>query len=400
MIEAAAQVAWALCKAGRPAALSYTTAECNSFGLSLLEPRPLSEAFAAMKDNPETALIVLENDLFRRAPTDEVDSLLHGVRHLVAFDHLGNTTTEAAELVLPAGTFAESDGTLVNSEGRAQRYFQVFDPSSEVQSSWRWLAEGSMAAGLEKLASWHGLDELTAAMSESIPALRALPAVAPPRSAAGKIAREPIRYSGRTAMLANISVHEPKPPDDPDSALAFSMESGPGVVPPALRPFFWAPGWNSVQSVNKFQDEIGGPLRGDHQGVRLIEPSPRLARQYFSAIPSAFAPQSGSWLLIPIFHIFGSEELSRHAPGISQLTSQPYLALNPVEASLLGVKGGELLRVLIEDSQYELEVALRADLPRGIAGLHAARFPFEGIQLPVHCRLVPVGSELSARGAQ
>ena len=30
---------------------------------------------------------------------------------------------------MPAGTFAESDGTLVNSEGRAQRFFQVFVPA-------------------------------------------------------------------------------------------------------------------------------------------------------------------------------------------------------------------------------------------------------------------------------
>jgi NADH-quinone oxidoreductase subunit G len=400
MIEAAAQVAWALCKAGRPAALSYTTAECNSFGLSLLEPRPLSEAFRAIKDNPEAALVVLENDLVRRAPADEVDSLLRGVRHLVAFDHLGNATTEAAELVLPAGTFAESDGTLVNNEGRAQRYFQVFDPSSEVQSSWKWLAEGSIAAGLETQALGHNLDELTAVMSKSLPALAALPTVTPPRSAAGKIAREPIRYSGRTAMLANISVHEPKPPDDPDSALAFSMESGLGAVPPALRPFFWAPGWNSVQSVNKFQDEIGGPLRGHDPGVRLIEPSSRPNWKYFSAIPPSFAPQPGSWLLVSIFQIFGSEELSRHAPAISQLTSQPYLALNPVEASLLEAKAGEQLKVLIEESQYELEIVLRADLPRGVAGLHTGRSRLDGIQLPVYCQLVPVGSELSARGAQ
>jgi NADH-quinone oxidoreductase, chain G len=400
MIEASAQVAWALCKAGRSAALSYTTAECNSLGLSLLEPRPLSEAFTAQNDGSETVLIVLENDLFARAQANEVKSLLRSTRHMVAFDHLCNATTEAAELVFPAGTFAESDGTLVNNEGRAQRYFQVFDPSSEVQSSWRWLAEGAAAAGLEDQALGHNLDQITAVMSEAMPALRALPSVAPPRSAAGKIAREPIRYSGRTAMLANISVHEPKPPDDPDSALAFSMESGLGVVPPALRPFFWAPGWNSVQSVNKFQDEIGGPLRGHDPGVRLIEPSSRPGWKYFSAIPHPFAPQAGSWLLVPIFHIFGSEELSRHAPAISQLASRPYLALNPADASLLGVKAGEQLRVSIEESQHEVEIVLRADLPRGVAGLHAAGSPLDGISSPVYCGLAPVGSELSARGAQ
>ncbi len=36
---------------------------------------------------------------------------------------------EKAHLVLPASSFAESDGTMVSQEGRAQRYFQVFEPS-------------------------------------------------------------------------------------------------------------------------------------------------------------------------------------------------------------------------------------------------------------------------------
>ena len=41
-------------------------------------------------------------------------------------------------MVLPAGTFAETDGTLVNNEGRAQRFFQVFVPQGDIQESWRW----------------------------------------------------------------------------------------------------------------------------------------------------------------------------------------------------------------------------------------------------------------------
>ncbi|MBV8436339.1 MAG: NADH-quinone oxidoreductase subunit NuoG, partial [Silvibacterium sp.] len=273
VIEAAAQIAWALHKAGRPANLSFTTPECNSFGLALMKPRPLSEAFQSIQHEPVNTLVVLENDLLRRTTSSEMTALLHGVRHLIVLDHLVNATTEAAELVLPAGTFAESDGTLVSNEGRAQRFFQVLDPGTCVQESWRWLQEGSVAAGFKERVQWQSLDDLITATAAEIPAFGAIPEVAPSHSAAGKIAREPNRYSGRTAMLANISVHEPKPPDDPDSALAFSMESGIGTAPPSLIPFFWAPGWNSIQAVNKFQSEVGGSLRGGDPGVRLVKPS-------------------------------------------------------------------------------------------------------------------------------
>jgi NADH-quinone oxidoreductase subunit G len=398
VIEAAAQIAWALCKVGRPAALSFTTPECNSFGLALMEPRPLSEVFSAIKSEPTNTLIVLENDLSRRGPASAAASLLGGARHLVVLDHLNNATTEAAELVLPAGTFAESDGTLVNNEGRAQRFFQVFDPSIDVQESWRWLREGSIAADFEAEAQWKSLDDLITAMAADMTAFASIPQVAPPRKAVGKIAREPNRYSGRTSMLANISVHEPKPPDDPDSALAFSMESGPESAPPSLIPFFWAPGWNSVQATNKFQSEVGGPLRGGDPGIRLIEPSPEPGWQYCSTVPAAFRPQPDEWLLVPIFHIFGSEELSRHAQGVAQLTPLPYVALNPVEASLSGVSAGEQIKVSIEGSLFELEVILRADLPRGLAGLPAGLSPVGGIILPVFCIPAPILTEPS-RGA-
>ena len=103
-------------------------------GFALMNPKPLNTAGDA---NAET-VIVLENDLYRRAPADVIDSLFQG-RKIIALDYLTNRTTEQAALVLPASTFAEGDGTFVNNEGRAQRFFQVFKPVQPIQDSWRWL---------------------------------------------------------------------------------------------------------------------------------------------------------------------------------------------------------------------------------------------------------------------
>jgi NADH-quinone oxidoreductase subunit G len=159
------------------------------------------------------------------------------------------------------------------------------------------------------------------------------------------------------------------------------------------------PGWNSIQAVNKFQSEVGGSLRGGDPGVRLIEPLQGSGWQYCSAIPPQFKAQPGEWLLVPIFHIFGSEELSRHAQGVAQLLPHPYVALNPVEAALLGVKASEQIKVTADGAQFELEVMLRADLPRGVAGLPAGLPPLDGALLPAFCKLSPIGAEVSTRGA-
>ena len=60
-----------------------------------------------------------------------------------------------------------------------------------------------------------------------------------------------------------------------------TMEGYYGPMPSSLIPYFWAPAWNSVRAVNKFQDEVGGPLRGGDPGIRLIEPTSGTAPRYF-----------------------------------------------------------------------------------------------------------------------
>src|SRR5205814_5737295 len=139
------------------------------------------------------------------------------------------------------------------------------------------------------------------------------------RIAGSKIPREPHRYSGRTAMLADVTVHEPKPPDDPDSPLSFSMEGTPKQPPPPLIPFFWSPQWNSIQAVNKFQSEIAGPLKGGDPGVRLIDPAAGSSPPYFTAVPGAPDARSGLWLAVPLYHIFVSDELSARSPALREL---------------------------------------------------------------------------------
>ena len=362
LIQAAANLAWA--KPGL--ALAFVTPEYNSFGLAMMDA-------PALKAVPEAeTAIILENDLFRRLPEDEVDRLLARFRHVVAVDSVETATTARAELVLPAATFAEGSGTFVSSEGRAQRAFRAFAPAEPIQESWRWLSD------------WGNLDEAIAETALVLAQFEGIARAAPPanyRMAGQKIPREPHRYSGRTAMLTQITVHEPKPPDDPDSPLSFSMEGNPDQPPSALIPFFWSPGWNSIQAVNRYQAEIGAALRRGDAGVRLIDPGAAGAA-YFDEIPAPFAVQPGEWLLVPMPHIFGSEELSRLSPPIAQLAPAPYLALNRAGAAQFGREAKCL--------GHRVPVKLAAELPDGIAGVPMGIAPFAGLELPMRAKIASV----------
>jgi NADH-quinone oxidoreductase subunit G len=247
--------------------------------------------------------------------------------------------------------------------------------------SWRWLRDGMLAAQRNEARALGALDDVIDALVDALPWFAGIRDAAPPatfRLAGKKVPREPHRYSGRTAMLANVTVSEPKPFDDLDSPLAFSMEGFSGQPPPPLIPFFWAPGWNSIQSLNRFQEEIAGPLRGGDSGVRIISPNGS-AQGTPPGAPAAFEPRRGERLLVPIHHVFGSEELSGRAPAVASQAPGPYLALTPEDAAAIGEDTAE---VSIGGETHRLPVRVSPDLPKGVAGVPAGIPPFIGMRLP------------------
>jgi NADH-quinone oxidoreductase subunit G len=390
IIRAAANVAWALCRLGKSASLSFTAPEANTVGLALMGPRPLAEALELVRKGEADTVIVLENDLYHRLPREHVDALLGSGAHVVALDSLKNSTTENAEVVAPSATFAESEGTFVSNEGRAQRFFQVFVPEGEIQAGWQWLHDVMIACGKQEARAWEGVDDVLETLGEMLPGLQGARDAAPSaafRVAGEKIAREPHRYSGRTAMHANINVSEPKPPDDPESPLSFSMEGVSEQPPPALIPFFWSPGWNSIQSVNKFQQEIAGPLRGGDPGVRLIEPAANGQPELLGEPPAAFEPRQDERLLVPLYHIFGSDELSHWAPAIAELIPKPYIALNADDSARLALKENDEASVALDGSTQKLAVRIRAEIPAGVAGLPAGLPGLPYWSLPAWARI-------------
>jgi NADH-quinone oxidoreductase subunit G len=385
VVQAAANVAQALCGAGKQADLCFTVPECNSLGLGLMKGRPLSEAFGEILDGKADTLVILENDLYRRAESEVIKKALTLVKHVIVIDQLESACTRQAEVVLPASTFAESDGTLVNNEGRGQRFFQVMSPSEEIQQSRHWLADMMDILGRPEADKSRTLDDITAALAQSMPIFEALPDIAPGaefRVDGMKVPRQPHRYSGRTSMHANVSVHEPKPADDQDSALSFSMEGFAGQPPAAIVSRYWSPGWNSVQSLNKFQDEVGGPLRGGDPGLRLIEPAQAQQTPYFHEIPQAFQPRAGEWLIVPVHHIFGSEELSAAAPAIAERISKPCLLLNPKDAADLNVAEGRIVDIELAEKVRPTTLKLDPSLPIGVAGLAVGLPDSEWVDLP------------------
>jgi NADH-quinone oxidoreductase subunit G len=391
VIKAAANIAWALQKKGHPANHYYIVPECNTLGLGLLAGKNLETAFQEAQNGEIETVIVLENDLYRRAEKHHVNDFFEKVKNVVVIDSITTATTEIAEVVLPAGTFAESNGTLVNSEGRAQRFCKVFQTDEPVQESWRWVLDMMAVAEEPESKQWLSFDDITASLSQEFPLFSQVADISPPadfRKNGMKIPRQPHRYSGRTAMHANVSVHEPKQPEDHDTPLSFSMEGYQGIPPSSLITRFWAPGWNSVQSITRFQEEINGPLKGGDPGIKLIKPAETKLPSYYQEIPAPFVERPDEWLIIPLHHIFGSEELSNISPAIAERFPKSYIGLNTNDMKRLQINNGEIIELYINDINLHLPVICMDTLRNGIAGIHAGIQGLEGIILPVWTKIL------------
>ena len=371
VMDAAAAVADALCAAGKPAMLCLVVPEANSLGQAMLcgKDAPDLRALQQRAEAGEIAtLLVLENDLYRRAPRAQIDALLTSVTRVISLDGLDNGTMSAATLALPAASFAEAEGTLVSLEGRAQRHFPVFPPPAERRPAWVWLLACLKELERAEVRGLHHFDDVTRACAEAVPALAGITAAAPDhdyRNAGVKVPRQTHRYSGRTAMRADVSVHEPKQPEDEESALAFTMEGLNRAQPGSLLPYVWSPGWNSNQSLHKFQSEVGGSLLGGTAGVRLLSPGGNGA----PAGPGStapFEPGEARWQLVPRQKIFGSDELSALSPGIAELVSPAFIELRGADATALGVGEGD--GVEVGNTGVRLEVRINDSIAPGCAG--------------------------------
>jgi NADH-quinone oxidoreductase subunit G len=394
LLQSAANVAWALARTGRPARICFVVPECNSLGVALLDGSPVEEAVEYRRKHPGAMVVVLENDVFRRLPEDAAEELFGGGGKVLAIDHLATPSASRADWVLPAATFAEGHGTLVNNEARAQRYYSVMPPAGAVQESWRWLGKlAALRTGLER-APWPTLEDLRSTLAAEVEACREILVVDPPAGlppGAQKIPRQSQRYSGRTAVTANLDVHEPRPPEDPDSPFSYSMEGFAGRPPSSLVPRYWRPGWNSVQSLNKFQSEVGGPLSGVDPGRRLVEPAGG-SEGYYEAPGEPFRPDRGKWLFLSACHIFGSEELSLLSRGIAELTPKPYVALDSHGAAELGIQEGQAAQLEIGTARFRLPLHIHRELPRGVAVLPVGIPGVPSLLLPAWGAIAGVGS--------
>jgi len=248
--------------------LTIVAPECNSVGnLHFLNENVLSieqviERCDSSNEEP-TSLLILEQDLAQLSK-EQCQQLRRNCKTMIVLDHTNNELTKVADIILPVAAVSESNGHFVNFQGRLQRFASVHIPVKPIMENWQWL--GLLAKHLFNLqeVNFNNLSQLQSFFAKRGEpwALQVLTCLSQQNKQSSEgVARQTHRASGRTAMMANQSVHEVITylESSHNDILNYSME-GANASSSSNMPYTWSPAWNSNQSVFQHQQEINGEL--------------------------------------------------------------------------------------------------------------------------------------------
>ncbi len=108
----------------------------------------LTEMFNYAEEGKLKAMYLIgENPLLSDADSNHIKDAIEKLDFLVVQDIFFTETAAMADVVLPATTFAEKDGTFTNTERRVQRIRRVINPIGESRGDWEIVSEIAQRMG-------------------------------------------------------------------------------------------------------------------------------------------------------------------------------------------------------------------------------------------------------------
>jgi NADH-quinone oxidoreductase subunit G len=329
--------------------------EANTISLGLLTEGGYLSVDSLSAENISTekaSLLVLDHCSL--GFSKRLDEWRRSSDNLVRLSQLGVSANN--EINLPVSSVSECSGSELNYQGLIQSHLPATKPSGQCLPSWQWLVN------IAKVRQ-HALGEI-----DNLGQLRDLLNADYPQLASHfnqhhqtQLALQTPRASGRTAMLANQTVHEPKPFGETGALYKQSMEgTQAGQKSEFPLAYSWSPGWNSNQSNHKFRDEYRGDDIAEQEGSRGIAAS--RPAQWFEWQAQWSQSTKAQWQILPLQKVFGSDSLSLHALPIAQLKVLAKMVMSPLDAEKLGFVAGQL--VYCDDNPTPLQLIISTQTPR------------------------------------
>jgi len=243
----------------------------------------MTEMFDAAKTGKLKALYIMgENPLMSEAYTGKVKEAIAKLDFMVVQDIFFTETAAYADVVLPASSFAEKEGTFVNTERRVQRIRKAVNPPGEAQSD-----------------------------LEIISAL------------ASKLGLKGFSYPGSAEVMQEMASLMPK-----WKGISYERLENGGICWPC--PDNGHPG-TSILYTEKFLRDSGKAL---FKPVKYQQPRENVDQEYPYILTTG-----------RILYHYHTGTMTRKVEGLSSFQDQEIVWINPDDADRLGIKEGDQVKV-------------------------------------------------------
>jgi len=281
-----------------------------------------TEIFDAILEGEITALYMMgENPILSEADANHVKKALEELDFFVAQDLFLSESAEYADVVLPAASFAEKDGTFTNTERRVQRVRKAIPPRGDSRPDWWIVCQLAQKMGEE------GFDyESPSQIMEEINAVTPI-------------------YGGITYDRLGKNGLQWPCPDEDDPGTKF-LHEGQFARPNGLGQF--------VPLTYKESAEIA------NEEYPLILTTDR-----------------------SLYHYHGST-MTRRVEGLVDLDPEEWLKINPADAERFDIADGEWVEVLSRRGRVRVRAKVTDTCPVGVTSMtfHFAEAPTNELTNP------------------
>ncbi len=267
----------------------------------------------AYKGEIKALYLIGENPVLTEANASHSIEAMDKLEFFVVQDIFLNETAEKAHVVLPAASFAEKNGTFVNTERRVQRVRRVIDPVGEAKPDW-WIVSAIANEMNAEGFAYNSAEEIFAELASLTPS-----------------------YAGITyERLEQGSIQWPCPTED-----------HPGTP---------------VLHTEKFNTPTGK--------AKLVPIEYRASEDCCDFdFPFVLTTERSLFQ----FH----STMTRYSEGLDGLSGGEQILINPLDAKKLGVTDGDLVEVKSRRGKLQVKVTVTRRSQPGVASLsfHFAECP-------------------------
>jgi len=274
-----------------------------------LNPSPglrLTELFEAVDSGKVEALYVMgENPLLTEADTNFTEEAISHLELLVVQDIFLTETAQVADVVLPAVSFAEKDGTFTNTERRVQRVRKAIEPVGHSRPDWMIICDIAQNMGAK------GFD-----------------------------------FKGPEQIMEEIRTLTPS-----YGGITYKRIDGVGLQWPC--PDLKQPG-TAYLYAEKFNTPSG---RGQFTPISYTPSAEVISHEY----PLILTTRRS------IFHFHST--LSRKVAELNVLRGEEQVEINPVDAAVLEIEDGETVKVMSRRGAVKAKAKISKITPPGVISM-------------------------------